>query len=39
MGALFPEAMAVESQKVAAEVGSERFRHAFEFIKRGKGLS
>jgi hypothetical protein len=37
MGALFPEAMAVESQKVAAEVGSERFRHAFEFIKQGQG--
>lgn len=37
MGALFPEALAVKSQKVAVEAGSERFRRAFEFVKEGQG--
>jgi len=37
MGGLFPETLAVESEKVAVEAGSERFRHAFEFVKQGQG--
>lgn len=37
MEALFPEALAEKSQKVAPEVGSERFRDAFDFVKQGQG--
>lgn len=36
MEALFPEALAEKSQKVAPEVGSERFRDAFDFVKQGQ---
>lgn len=37
MKVLFQEAIAVKSQKVAVEAGSERFRNAFEFVKQGQG--